>query len=271
MTYITKKTETELKEDWKTKYGYYPTDLGHYFGIANHEIFYWQMENWAYCIDKTFEAGFPFNVIETALTAIVSFVYGALAFAYYEWAAHEGNKVMAKLEGAIEWAKDSINKAVEDMKNRIQEEIITPIQNEINNNILPQLKNAEFRINTISSDISGALSDLDAIKLNIDTFDNQIKAFDSKMSSFDAKIKSFTSSLSSLQSRINISETRLTNLNTNIQDVTRKANIAENKISSLTTSFEELKKRVSVLEGRKPEEEEEEEKPFFQLPKWLGG
>lgn len=236
MTYITKQNIDSFRANYEKNIGHVD-DISHTFGWASHEKFYWEMENWCALIDSLFPDWWPLTDVQNILINIVKFVYGNTAQDRYNKGVDMGRAIIAKVTETINWAQNQITNAVNNMKNRIQTEIIDPITTKINNTIVPALNDAQKRLDSFNSQIRTMTSDLDVFRTNITSFDGSIKSFDNKLASFNSKLTTLDTTASGLQTQLRDAQAKLNEYKTSIDGLTSKFNGLNTKASNLETQL----------------------------------
>jgi uncharacterized protein YukE len=214
MPYITKKNITEFRSEYERKGFGHVDDISHTFGWASHEKFYDQMEWICSCIDAMTMSGL-FDWLQNALVWVIQQAYSASAQLHYDKGVDMGRELVRKAEEIVNWAQKKINDSISAANNYIETNLINPINDRINNDIKPALKNAQDHVDNIM---------------------NQINGFDSKITAMGNSVDGFQSTLNDFQSRIN-------NFNSTLDD-------AQKKLSQYKSLIDALDKRVTTLEGK---------------------
>lgn len=228
MPYITRKDLAPFRSWYETNVGHVD-EVSHVFGVASHEKFYRDMEGWCFWIDSLIPDWFPLNYIQDGLMGIVKALYDMNAGHHYNLGVDKGRKIVGAVNDAITWAQNKITTAVEDMRNKIDTEIIAPIRNKINTEIKPLLDDAQAKIGDIQNKVNGFNTDINTMKSNISTSEGSIKAFDGKLGSFDSKLKSLGDQADTLQSQFKDAQAKLTQYKSLIDDLTRRVQNLEGK------------------------------------------
>lgn len=239
MTYITKQNIDSFRANYEKNIGHVD-DISHTFGWANHEKFYWEMESWCAFVDSVFPDWWPLTEVQNCLINIVRFIYGNCAQDNYNKGVDMGRSIMGKVNDTINWAQNQITNAVNDMRNRIQTEIIDPIITKINNTIVPALNDAQKRLDTFNTQIRSMTSDLDVFRTNITSFDSSIKAFDNKLGSFNSILNGLDTRASELQSQLRDAQALLNQHVTSIDDLIARVKKLEGKQFDLLRELEKL-------------------------------
>lgn len=165
-SYLTKQDTTAFKKRYEQMYGGQANFITDAFGKCRHEVFYLQMEGWCTAIDA---ATLPilFDWLQNTLIWIVQQIYNAQAWNHYGYGADEGRAIFAKVTDTITWAQSEIQSKVDGAKSYIQTNFITPIQNQINQQLTPL-------VNRLQNDLNNAQNALNSIKSGVD--DAQAKA-----------------------------------------------------------------------------------------------
>jgi uncharacterized phage infection (PIP) family protein YhgE len=227
MPYITKK-DLQPFRNWYATHICYVDDVSHIFGVANHEIFYRQLESWCAFIDSVFPDWFPLGDIQNILISIVKFVYDNNANHSYNVGVDSGIAIIGKVTDAINWAQNQITSSVNDMRNKIDTEIIAPVRQKAAQ-IEQSLKDAQAKLSDMGINIDGFQSNIDTMKSNISSFDSSIKAFDNKLFSFDSKLKGLDSTANGLQSQLRDAQAKLNEYKNLIDNVTKRVDNLEGK------------------------------------------
>jgi methyl-accepting chemotaxis protein len=228
MVYITKKDDRTFRQYYDTHWGHVD-DVSNAFGVTNHGLFYLQMEGWCKCIDVIIPDEWWCKWAQDFLISVVRTLYDLRADSAYYSGVDMGMPIVAKVNDAITWARNQINAAVTDMRDRIDTEIIYPLRIKIENQIMPQLKRAQSSLDTFKTDIDKAISDVNTMKSNISSFDSSIKAFDGKLGSFDSKLKGLDSTANGLQSQLKDAQAKLNEYKSLIDDLTKRVQNLEGK------------------------------------------
>ena len=131
------------------------SDVAHVFGWASYQNFYFQCEGWANFIDVVFPDYFPFGTVQNVLIEVVKLLHDSQAQGEYNNGVEQGRQLEKKASEVVDWAKGEINAQVEGMKNRIQTEIINPIQQKADS-LNAQLKEAQAKLATLNKAITDA-------------------------------------------------------------------------------------------------------------------
>lgn len=227
MTYITRKSDDAFRQDYTNRFA--PVDdVSHVFGWASHEKFYQQMESWCALIDAIIPDWFPQNYVQDGLINIVKGVYDSQAIIAYDKGVDQGRTIIAKVTEVVQWAQNQINNTVNDMRNKIDKEIIDPVRQKASQ-IEATLKDAQSKISNLNASVDGFKNDINAMKGNIASFDTSIKSFNTKLSSFDTKLKGLDSTASNIQSQLSDAQAKLNQYKSLIDDLTRRVNNLEQK------------------------------------------
>jgi hypothetical protein len=228
MTYITHKDTDALIALYEKNKNVKASVLGKLFAEVNESIFYQEMEAWAKFIDNIIPDWFPLNYIQSGLISIVQFVYDDQAYTHIGEGVYQGNRVGKGIDDTISWAQNQISSAVNDMRNKIDTEIVDPVRQKAAQ-IEQSLKDAQTKLSNMGVSIDGFQNDVNTMKSNISSFDGSIKAFDGKLGSFDSKLKGLDSTATGLQSQL--------------RD-------AQAKLNEYKSIIDNLKSRVEKLEGK---------------------
>lgn len=296
---VVKKNVNDLRAYYESHWGHVD-DISHVFGWASHEKFYGAMAGWHAFVDSIFPDYFPFNMVQGFLQTVIDNVYSSQAQLHYDKGVDMGRQLVGKAEEIVNWAKNQITNEVNAAKKYIQDNFITPVQNTIDQNIKPALKDAQSKIDTIQSKINEFANNISAMgnQVNgfqgtLDNFNNKIQSFNttindltdrangfdaylqdltSRANAFQSRLDGFNATVNDLTSKVTGFDTKLRNFNTALNDLTNKAQSldtalkdAQNKLSQYKALIDKLDQRISALEGKQPTPEA----PKFVLPSFL--
>jgi methyl-accepting chemotaxis protein len=271
MPYITKLTPSAYYNRHTDWYKGWFRDVCHAYGTIGANLFYYDCENKA-AFAKSLCNAIPLvgGAIGDFFVAIFRSVYNARYVSVYDDWAVAACKIFEQFQGKVEQTYRDIETAVNNAKTYIQNNLINPIKSTIDNNIKPSLTDAQSKINSMLSQLSGfdtriqgLTGSLDSLKTNLDSFKSRLDGFNvnindliSRANAFDTKLQDFNSTLGGLTSKA-------TDLDTLMKDV-------QSKLASYKSLIDALDTRVAALEGKKPTEDGEKKPWFpFTLPEWL--
>jgi len=231
MPYITPKNTDQLRETYNKTHNTTIDDVSHVFGWANYYKFYYEMEGWCTLIDTVVPDAWYCKWVQDFLISIVKGVHDARAQDAYGYGVDQGRAIVGKVNQTIEWAQNQINNAVNDMRNRINNEIITPLKTQVST-IQAKINEAQTKLSTLTSNIDTANKDLANLK-------NDVSSITSRVNTFQTQLASFDSRLSTLNSQADTLSTRIKEL--------------ENTLSTHKNLIDDLDRRVKELEGKKAE------------------
>jgi septal ring factor EnvC (AmiA/AmiB activator) len=226
-TYFDPVPDQTLRDYYESNFGH-ADEISHFLGWVQHRNFYYTQNSWANFINSLFLNTFPFSTARDLLIGVVAAVYSWGAQGMYNRGVDQGRQIIGKINETITWAQDQINSAVNDMRNRIDTEIVDPVRQKANQ-IGNDLKAAQSTLSDMGVSIDGFKTDINNMKGNIAFFDYSIKAFDNKLTSFDSKLKGFDSTTSNLQAQLKDAQNKLNQFKTLIDDLTRRVNNLEGK------------------------------------------
>jgi hypothetical protein len=119
-----------LKESYKTQSGHYPTWLGEVFGWSGQQTIYNIFEQLAEFTDELVPEILVIGMIDDVLIQIYQAAYNVLAhFAYWDW-AYRGDDLAKTFDSIIADYQSKVNQAVQDAKNLVEREFISPLRNQ---------------------------------------------------------------------------------------------------------------------------------------------
>ena len=227
MPYITRKDLDPFRRWYEINVGHVD-DVSHIFGVANHEIFYRQLESWCAFIDSVIPDWWPLGDVQNLFISIVKFVYDNNANHAYNTGVDSGRAIMGRLSESVQWAQTQITNAVNDMRNKIDTEIVEPVRKKAAQ-IEQALKDAQTKLSDMGINIDGFQSDINTMKTNISSFDSSIQAFDNKLGSFDSKLKGLDSTANGLQQQLRDAQAKLNEYKSLIDNLTKRVQNLEAK------------------------------------------
>lgn len=267
MTYITHVSQTPY---YNTQTGWYNgwfRDVCHAIGNLGEYMYYRDMESNA-SFAKSLCGAIPLvgGAIGDFFVSLLRGVYNNQnRSVYLDWAS-SACKVFEQFQGKIQQTYTDMTNAINDAKAYVQNNLITPINNYINNTVKPSLADAQSKISSITSQLSG-------FNTKITGLSNSLDSMKTSISNFQSKLDGFNTSLNDLTSRANTFDTKLQDLNTTLNSLTSKASDldatlkdAQNKLAQYKALIDDLTKRVSALEGKQPTPTEETKPLFPSLP-----
>lgn len=148
-------------------------------------------------------------------------VYETRYIAVYDDGALKACKFFENLEGQVNAVLGEITNEVNAAKAYVQNNLINPINDYVNNTIAPALADAQSRIDSAISQLSG----------------------------FDTRIQGLSGSIDSMQNSINSFGTTLQNYETKLKDLTDKAVTLDSLMTDAQNAIRDLQNRVKSLEA----------------------
>jgi chaperonin cofactor prefoldin len=250
MTYIAKKDPaSDEVAGWNKDYqkqGGSTDDFCRLFGWANYLRFYAEMEAWCSFIDALLPDWWPIDVIQGTLISVVKALHDNQAWVAYWKGLDFGNAAEKKIEQTITWAKDQINNAVADMRNRIDNEIIKPIRDRVERELKPGLDAAKTQIDAFQSKMGTFNDDLSKMKVDVTSMTTKVDAAAAKVQKVQDDLSEKTRQLDS----------KLENLQYDAADLDIKAKQLDNQFKDLDTrlhkALDDVDKRLKALEMSQP-------------------
>jgi chaperonin cofactor prefoldin len=204
-------------------------DVSHIFGWAYETAFFFTCDGWCEFLDSVFPDYFPFGTAQNLLISVVRFVYENRSEHNYNCGVSMGLKIMGKVNETINWAQNQITSAVNDMRNRIDTEIVAPLRNRINREIKPALDAAQKDIDTFRSNISTFNADLSKMKTDLSSMTAKIDSAAQKAQKVESDL---TEKARQLDAQLKNIENRMGNINSLIQNLDSRVKALEGKPSS---------------------------------------
>lgn len=256
------------QKNYKDYVATYPgavTPLGDVFGWAEGEKFYWEMEAWAELIDSLMPDWWPIGDIQNLLISIVQGVYDNQAENRVWKGIDAGNGVWNKINDTIAWAQNQINNAVNDMRNKIDSEIIAPIRDKVDRELKPALEQAQQKINEFQGKVNDFQNSIGNMNGQLDDFDGRIQALLHQVQAarynIDTKVREFESKVSDSQKNIGNLDTQLKSLGTKAQNLDAKAQQLASQLEGINKSVEQIKAWMQPIENRIKRLEDEKNLP----------
>lgn len=277
MAKLTQKNYEDYVTTYDTKVHGTVTPLGKVFGWAEGEKFYWEMEAWAELIDSLMPDWWPIGDIQNLLISIVQGVYDNQAENRVWKGIDAGNSVWFKVSDTITWAQNQISNAVNDMRNRIDSEIIAPIRDRVEREIKPALDQAQKQINDFQAKVNDFQNSIGNMNGQLGSFDEQIRKarydvqtmgqkIDQKVGEFESKVSDAQKNIGNLDSTIKSLSTKAQNLDAKAQQLGSQLGDINKSVEQIKTWMQPIEKRIKRLEeGQKPVEAQKTELkiPFF--------
>ncbi len=275
MTHITQKNYKDYVATYPL--GRAVTPLGDVFGWAEGEKFYWQMEAWAELIDSLFPDWWPIGDIQNLLISVVQGVYNNQAENRVWKGIDVGNSIWYKIDDTITWAQNQITNAVNDMRNKIDSEIVAPIRDRVNRELKPALDQAQAQINDFQGKINDFQNSIGNMNGQLTDFDEKVRKvrYDVQVAgnNIDAKVREFESKVSDAQKNIGNLDTTIKSLSTKAQNLDAKAQQLTSQLGDINKSVEQIKawmtpieSRIKRLEDLKSQPAQSEKKSELKIP-----
>jgi len=237
MGYITKKSNDEFKTMYEQGGKYSVTWLGDIFGKIKHECFYRTMEVWCTFIDSLFPDWFP---LTTVLIEIVKYVYNNIAWRYYFDGVDEGNQLISKFNETLTNVATQIQTAINEAKTTINNELITPIQNTINNELSPKITALQTQLSDIETEAGNALTTANSALSNANSALEKAATALQQAQTVTQQVKDasayFTSQIAQINTEINSAKSRLSGIDTQITSLISRVKALEQKVSAQVTT-----------------------------------
>jgi prefoldin subunit 5 len=217
----------------------YDTPIGKVMGYLANILEWLRWENYAAQIDAIFPDWWPMGSVQGFLIDICKACYNALYQKAYDNGADKGNEINSQIMGWVDDAKRRAESLVNDAKAYVENNLIAPIRNQINNQITPALNDARAQISKFKSDIDNMANRINQFQTSLNSMDGTIKNFDMKLQSFNAKLS----------------------------DLTRQADNLNAQISQINKTISDFKTQIKNLDERVKRLEQKAGQPAFPIPK----
>jgi len=263
MVYITRKTPSNYRNRHSDWYNGVFRDVVHQIGLVGEALFWLDCEGKCGFVDSLIPDWYPLTEIQKAFISIFKSHYNAKYIDVYDDWCLQGCKTFEVLEGQVNNVLGQIKGQVDEAKAYIQKNLIDPLKNKINNEILPAVNDAVSRVRTAEAtirdaqvSINEALADVVNLDRTVASLNTQVKDartkinevisdFNTKIRNVDEQIRDATSSIGSLNSQIKDFTDKMNTLDSRIRDAT-------NIVDGHTIDIKDLWASIQALQRGEP-------------------
>lgn len=240
MVYITHRTPSAYWNRHPDWYRGALRNVAHSIGLIGEGFFYFDCEG--KCAEaKTFWRIIPVigDVVANFFVSIHRSHYKKnYVYVYDDWAL-QACKQFEQLEGQIAGVIDQIKRQVDEARRYIETNLINPIKDKINRELVPRINNLLSRVKTAESTIRDAQNRVTEALNDVARLDDTVKFLNDKVNSTKTELDQ---AISDFQSKMNKLDLRLGDANSFLADHEKR--------------IKELFNRVNALEGKTVEQED---------------
>jgi len=206
MVYITRRTPSNYRrrhDDWY--YGVF-RDVVHQIGLVGEALFWLDCEGKCNLVDSLIPDWFPLTEVQKALISLFKSHYNNKYTQVYDDWALQACKSFEVLEGQISNVLGQIKGKVEEAKAYIEANLINPLKDKINSEVVPAINDALNRVRTAEAtirdakvSINEALADVVNLDRTVTSLNGQVKNIQSKI---NATVSDFNNKMNILDGRI---------------------------------------------------------------------
>jgi len=239
MVYITRRTPSNYRNRHSDWYNGAFRDVVHQIGLVGEALFWLDCEGKCSFIDSLVPEWPLVGGLDNILINIFRNHYNSKYTQVYDEWALQACKSFEVLEGQINNVLGQIKGQVDEAKAYIDANLIKPIRDKINNEVLPQVNNVLSRISSAETtirkaqiSINEALADVANLDRIVGSLNTEVKNARSKI---DSAISDFNIKIRNANEQIRDATTSITSLNGQIKDFTDKMNTLDKRIRDATS------------------------------------
>jgi len=242
------------------------TLLGRAMGYLSELLFWADIEGKCNFIDSIFPEFPLIDWIDNVFISIFQSHYNANYQKQYNRGADQGNIFNKAIFGWIDDAKTKMAWVINDVKNKIETDLINPIKiklSALNDQIDAfEVKVSDFtskigqfdtKINNFSTDISGFSSKIDGFKNDLSNAYTKLGDLDSLTSTLNGRIGDIETAVSSFENKINSAYARVNDAEARLEAFNSRLVEANKVLNEHALNINDLIERVKTLEaGKEP-------------------
>jgi len=251
MVYITRKTPSNYRDRHSDWYNGVFRDVVHQIGLVGEALFWLDCEGKASFADSLIPDYFPLSVVQSVFISLFRSHYNSKYTQVYDEWALQACKSFEILEGQINNVLGQIQGKVDEAKAYIEKNLINPIKNKINNEILPAVNDAISRVRTAEATIrdakvsvNEALADVANLDRTVASLNTQVKNIQSKVT---ATVTDFNNKMNTLDARIRDATSIVDGHTIDIKDLWSRVNRLEGKAVEQVETIDWLKQTVEAI------------------------
>ncbi len=239
MVYIIRRTPTNYTGRHPDWYKGAFRDVVHQIGLIGEALFWVDCEGKCSFVDSLIPDYFPLNVVQDVFTKIFRNHYNAKYTEVYDDWCLQGCKTFETLEGQISNVLGQIKGKVEEARAYIEANLINPLKDKINSEVVPAINNALLRVRSAEAtirdakvSIEEALADVVNLDRTVASLNTQVKDARTKI---DAAISNFNAKIRAVDEQIRDATSSVASLNSQIKDFTNRMNLLDARIREATS------------------------------------
>lgn len=238
MVYITRRTSSNYRNRHSDWYSGIFRDVVHQIGLVGEILFWLDCEGKCGFIDAIVPEWPLIGGLDDVFINIFKSHYNSKHTQVYDEWALQACKSFEVLEGQFNNVLDQIKGKVEEAKAYIEANLINPMKNKINNEVVPAINDALNRVRTAEAtirnaqvSISEALADVANLDRSVASLNTQVKDARTKINEI---ISDFNTKIRNVNEQIKDAQISIASLNSQIKDFTNKMNILDGRIRDAT-------------------------------------
>lgn len=251
MVYITRRTPTNYRTRHSDWYNGAFRDVVHQIGLVGEALFWLDCEGKAGFADALIPDWFPLTEVQKAIIALFKSHYNSkYTHVYDDWCL-QACKTFETLEGQVNNVLGQIQGKVDEAKAYIEKNLINPVKNKINSEVVPAINDALGRVRTAEAtirdakvSITEALADVVNLDRTVTSLNGQVKNLQSKI---DSTFSDFNSKMSKLDGQIRDATSIVDSHTIDIKDLWNRVNQLNGKTTEQAEKTDWLTKALKEL------------------------
>jgi len=233
MVYITRRTPSNYRNRHSDWYNGVFRDVVHQIGLVGEALFWLDCEGKCNFVDSLIPDWFPLTEVQKAFISIFKSHYNSKYTQVYDEWALQACKSFEVLEGQINNVLGQIKGQVDEAKAYINNNLINPLKNKINSEVVPAINDALGRVRTAEATIRNAQVSITEALADVANLDRTVASLNTQVKDARTKINEIISDFN----------TKIRNVNEQIRDAT-------SSIGSLNTQIKDFTDKMSTLDQR---------------------
>ncbi|MBA7493431.1 hypothetical protein ES702_03989 [subsurface metagenome] len=259
MVYITKRTPSNYRTRHTDWYNGVFRDVVHQIGLVGEALFWLDCEGKASFADALIPDWYPLTEMQKAIIGLFRGHYASKYTDVYDDWALQACKSFEVLEGQINGVLGQIKEKVDEAKAYINNNLINPLKNQINNEVVPAINDALAKIRTAEAtirdaqvSINEALADVVNLDRSVTSLNTQVKdartKIDAAISDFDTKIRDVNKAITDANWSIGYLKTQIKNFTDKMNTLDTRIKEATNIVDGHTIDIKDLWDSVQALQ-----------------------
>ena len=249
MVYITRQTPSNYRNrhsDWY--YGVF-RDVVHQIGLVGEALFWLDCEGKCSLVDSLIPDWFPLTEVQKAFISLFKSHYNSKYTQVYDEWALQACKSFEVLEGQVNNVLGQIKGKVDEAKAYIDANLIKPIRDKINNEVLPQLNAVLSRIASAETSVRDILNKVNSeLEPMVKDVSSRIKSAETSVRDAQTKINNALSDITKLDSSITSLDAKVRNATSQLENFATRLGEADKALRNHEIDIKELFERVRTLE-----------------------